>query len=250
MAEALAPLAARLRQLFPLSRGDIEQLVDLPHTRECLGNSKTLVTQGSSLGFCCMLSSGIAARDRTTRAGTRQLLGFYLRGDLIGISEALLGVAHDNIQLFGPAEIVRISREAVLTLADSRPAIARALWMQTLIDASIAREWTLNVGRRDARQRLLHLLCELAFRQYQAGIYAENEITIPLSQEQLADALGLTPVHINRVLQSLRGGSEIDRQGRTIKIKDWDALARQADFDDSYMRVGGVALPDLAFSFR
>lgn len=233
----LRPLVAKLQQLGRLSEADAAAIEALPHTVRSVRHLQTLVHDGHDPTHCTLLLSGVAARERSTRSGGRQLLGFYVKGDVIDLNSALIGCAHDNVQIFGDAQIACIPFDALLRLAFERPTIGRLLWIDTLLDASIAREWTLNIGRRDARTRLLHLLCELAVRQQQANLGNLDKVDLPLTQEQLADALGLTAVHVNRMLQSLRDEPAIERSGRTIRIKDWQALVRMADFDESYLRV-------------
>lgn len=245
---ALLPLVAKLQRLGELSEADAAAIEALPHTVRAVRHLQTLIHEGHGPAYCTLLLSGVAARDRSTRSGGRQLLGFYVKGDLIDLNSALLGCAHDNVQIFGDGQIACIPFDNLLRLAFERPAIGRLLWIDTLLDASIAREWTLNVGRRDARTRLLHLLCEFATRQHQAKLGSLEELTLPLTQEQLADALGLTPVHVNRILQSFRDEPAFVRSGRTIRIKDWRALVRMADFDDAYLKVTNAAVPHPVFA--
>jgi CRP-like cAMP-binding protein len=233
---ALGPLVDKLRRLGTLSDDDAAAVLALPHHVRAVRHMATLIHQGDTPDHCTLMLSGIAARDRTTNVGARQFLGFYVRGDFIDLNSGLIGCAHDNVQVFGAADVACIPLDALVRLAFERPAIGQLLWVDTLIDASIAREWTINVGRRDARTRLLHLLCELAVRQQQAALGPPDELTLSLTQEQLGDALGLTAVHVNRMLQSLRDVPAIERDGRTIRILDWRTLMRLADFDPTYLQ--------------
>jgi CRP-like cAMP-binding protein len=121
----------------------------------------------------------------------------------------------------------------------SRPAVGRAMWFQTLVDASIFREWTLNVGRRDAKTRAAHLLCEFAVRLETAGLGQRNGYELPMTQEQLADALGLTSVHTNRVLMALGSEGLITRTKRAVRIDDWPRLAEAGDFNTAYLHLAG-----------
>lgn len=237
--DTLLPLIHKLQRLGRLSPDDIAAIQALPCTVQQLHGGDMIVRQGDVIAQCTLLITGLAARTRLTRDGARQMSGLYICGDLVDLPYGLLGFAHDNVEVFGTAEVARIPLDALTTLAFERPSIGRLLWIDSLIDASIAREWTLNLGRRDARTRLLHLLCEYAIRREQAGL-SPRELTLPLSQEQLADALGLTAVHVNRILQSLRAEPALERDGRTIRIKDWRRLASKADFNDAYMTVGSA----------
>jgi CRP-like cAMP-binding protein len=109
------------------------------------------------------------------------------------------------------------------------------MWTETLIDASIFREWVVNVGRRSAKARVAHLLCELALRLDKIGAGKDGNYEFPLTQEQLADATGLTPVHTNRTLQALRTDRLIELNGRSLKVIDWPDLRRVGDFDELYL---------------
>jgi CRP-like cAMP-binding protein len=128
-----------------------------------------------------------------------------------------------------------IPRDSIIDLAMSRPAIRIAMWIDTLIDSSIFREWVVNVGRRDSRTRISHLLCELATRLKANGHGDGDAFDLPLTQEQLADATGLTAVHTNRTLQKLRREGLIHLNSGSLKILDWDKLREAGDFDELYL---------------
>src|SRR5206468_8562617 len=124
-------------------------------------------------------------------------------------------------------------------------AVGKAMWTDTLVDGSIFREWIANIGRRDARARLSHLLCEFSLGLKVAGLGEQSDYELPMTQEQLADATGLTAVHVNRTMKSLEADGLIERQGaRAIKIGDWRKLAAVADFNSTYLhlREGDAAL--------
>jgi CRP-like cAMP-binding protein len=120
-------------------------------------------------------------------------------------------------------------------LADKRPAARLAMWIDTLIDSSIFREWVVNVGRRDSRTRIAHLLCELALRLERTGQGRDGMFDFPLTQEQLADATGLTAVHTNRTLQSLRRDGLIQLSNGILRVLDWDKLREVGEFDELYL---------------
>jgi CRP-like cAMP-binding protein len=123
----------------------------------------------------------------------------------------------------------------VRDLAEAFPNVGRAFWTDTLIDSSIFREWVVNVGRRDSRARVAHLLCELSLRMQAAGLADGHRYQLPMTQEQLADAVGLTSVHVNRVLKQLAEEGLISRDRRTIVIEDWRRMRRAGDFNDRYL---------------
>lgn len=120
-------------------------------------------------------------------------------------------------------------------LAFADPAIGKLLWTESLIEASLFREWIVNIGRRDARSRTAHLLCELALRREIAGLGPRAGFALPMTQEQLGDALGLTAVHVNRTLKTLQAETLIRRSKRAVMIADWDGLSAVGDFTSNYL---------------
>ena len=122
-------------------------------------------------------------------------------------------------------------------------AVGRALWIDTLIDSSIFREWVVNVGRRDSRARVAHIWCEFSLRLEAAGLAKDHVYELPMTQEQLADAVGLTSVHVNRVLRQLRDDGLIDRDRRTIRIVDWKRMREVGDFNERYLHHDAEVAP-------
>ena len=122
-------------------------------------------------------------------------------------------------------------------LCDDYPRIARALWRETLIDASIFREWTVNIGRREAYARISHLLCEILVRLKAVGLAEDQTCEIPITQSEFADATGLSNVHVNRVLQELRADGLIILKGSTLKVPNWENLKSAGDFDPTYLHL-------------
>jgi hypothetical protein len=117
------------------------------------------------------------------------------------------------------------------------------MWYETLVEGSIFREWVLNVGRRNARTRIAHLLCELALRMEGAGLGGHINYELPITQEQLADAVALTPVHVNRTLMKLQQEGLITRNRRMITVIDWKEMMSQADFEPRYLHIREQAGP-------
>jgi CRP-like cAMP-binding protein len=131
---------------------------------------------------------------------------------MVDLQNSLLGYADHSVQMLTEGEVATIPRDAVRQLARDRPAVGEAMWIDTLVDGSIFREWIANVGRRDARTRIAHLLCEFSLRLKVAGLGEQTDYELPMTQEQLADATGLTSVHVNRILKGLGADKLIDRR--------------------------------------
>jgi CRP-like cAMP-binding protein len=208
----------------------------LPFTRKAFGKDAYIVREGERASDCTMLLKGFAQRQKLLRDGSRQIISFHIPSEFVDLQNGLLGVADHNVQSVDRCEVASIARGPLFELAESRPAIRVAMWIDTLIDASIFREWVVNVGRRDSRARIAHLLCELSLRLERIGEgELEGRFDFPLTQEQLADATGLTPVHTNRTLQSLRKDDLIQLTGRSLTVLDWSGLREVGDFDELYL---------------
>jgi CRP-like cAMP-binding protein len=198
--------------------------------------------QPTSQPNCIVLLSGFAFRSKVAGSGARQILSIHLRGDLVDLHNSFLNEADHSVQALTAAAVAYLPHQAILDVAASYPAVAEALWRDTLVDASVFREWILNVGRRDARQRVAHLLCELALRQEAAGLCKGPDYEWPLTQEQIGDATGLTSVHVNRTVGRMRTEGLIRINGRSITITDWPNLQRAGDFSRAYLhQVSSVA---------
>lgn len=240
------PLEAMVRKLhgwLPLSPEDQEAIRALPYRLVTLRSQEYVVREGDRPRYSCLVLDGFAFRHKVAGNGGRQIFSIHMLGDLPDIQNSLLGVADHNLQALTTLHVAQIPVEQIEKISFERPNIGRAMWYETLVDASIFREWTLNVGRRDALTRLAHLLCEFALRLEQAGLGERLNYTLPMTQEQLADALALTPVHLNRMLMELGREGLISRSQRAVTINDWHKLARLGDFDAAYLHLGGRVNP-------
>jgi CRP-like cAMP-binding protein len=230
-------LAPILRKLDPavVFAADREAFLALPFTRGSFAAGDHLVREGEAVAHCHILASGFAHRYKLVADGGRQIIAVQLAGDFLDLQNTLFGAATHNIQMLTAGELILVPKAALEDVCARRPGLQRALWLDTLIDASIFSEWIANVGRRDARTRIAHLLCEFAVRLKAAGLLEGNSFTLPMSQEHIADATGLTPVHVNRTLMSLRSSGLIASHRRLIIINDWESLAAAADFHPGYL---------------
>jgi CRP-like cAMP-binding protein len=182
--------------------------------------------------------SGFSVRHKIVAGGMRQIVAIHMKGEMVDLQNSLLGKADHSVQMLTRGEVAMIPREEILRIAFERPAIGKAMWVDTLVDASIFREWIANVGRRNAHTRIAHLLCEFGMRLQHAGLGQETGYDLPLNQEQLADATGLTSVHVNRTIKALEAEGLIERSSpRAITIGDWKKLADVGDFDSGYLHM-------------
>lgn len=234
---ALGPLIGKLERLSPLSAEDRDAFLSLPAKTRTFSPGSYLVRDGEQAEHVTGLVSGFAFRHKLTGEGARQIVSVHMRGDFVDLHNSFLECADHNVQTLTEARVVLLPRLAVRDLALQRPGIAKAMWIDTLIDSSIFREWVLNVGRRDSLTRIAHLLCELSLRLQFAGLCESHRYRLPMTQEQLADATGLTSVHVNRVLKSLDRSGLIRREGRSLAIENWDRMAEAGDFNGRYLHL-------------
>jgi len=231
----LTLLAARLEKLSPLDESDRAAILDLPYTLRTVAQHEYIIREGETAENSCLLRSGFASRQKFVANGGRQIVSIHMTGDMVNLQNSLLKRADHSVQAMTDAEVALIPGLAIVALAASRPAVAMAMWLDTLIDGAIFREWIANVGRRDARARTAHILCEFALRQERAGLANRSKYDLPMTQEQLGDAVGLTAVHVNRTLKALERAGLISRRNRSVTITDWEALRHAGDFDPAYL---------------
>ena len=234
------PLMLLLRQfdaLEPLSPEERGLVLALPYRLRQMDAGSHLIREGDVPTYCSELVTGYAFRHKVTGSGARQILSICIPGDAVDLQNLFLDVSDHSVQLLTQAKVAEIPRDAFQDLVLSRPRIGRAVIEMSLIESSILREWVVNVGRRNARARIAHILCEFAVRLEQRGLTTDHGFELPLTQEQLADATGLTSVHVNRVLKTLETEGLITRKRRQIHFNDWRALQDVGDFSRRYLHI-------------
>ena len=204
-----------------------------------LDSGSYLIREGEVPTHCAVLIDGFAIRQKLTGDGARQIMAVCIPGDAIDLQNMFLDVSDHSVQLLTRATVADIPREALQNLVLNRPAIGKAIILLALVEASILREWVVNVGRRDARARIAHVLCEFAVRLERRGLSSSGGFELPMTQEQLADTTGLTPVHVNRVLKGLEAEGLITRQRRNVQFANWRALQDAGDFSRRYLHIPG-----------
>ena len=240
--EALTPMLRKLRLWAHLNQADEQALLALPHTVTTIKRHQKIVTEGDVVEQCCLLLSGYCIRYKIVGDGGRQILSIHMIGDLVDLQNALLGVADHGVEALTDCLVARIPIEAIRHITSAHPTLKDALWYDTLVDGSIHREWVANVGRRDGKTRIAHLLCEFALKLEAINPGDQMGFELPMSQEQLADATGLTPVHVNRMLMSLEQEGLIERvTPKSVVIGDWHGLAAAGDFHRGYLHLDAAA---------
>ncbi|MBY0520461.1 MAG: Crp/Fnr family transcriptional regulator [Sphingomonas sp.] len=227
----------RLARRFDLSAEAIDALLDLPFALKQFAPGQYILREGDAVRQSSFVAKGFVYRHKVVGGGGRQIVAIHLAGDFVDLQHIMLDRADHNIQALTPATLVQFPADALLALAYRFPELGKALWLESLIEAATFREWVVNIGRRDARARTAHLLCELATRREAAGLGARSSYELPMSQEQIGDALGLTSVHVNRTLKALEAEGVIARSKRAVTVADWEGLRRAGDFTAHYLHL-------------
>ena len=211
--------------------GALEQATARPKTVQ---PRRDLIREGDQPGPVLVMLDGWAFRYKVLPSGTRQIMAFLMPGDACDLHIGLLAEMDHSIQTTTRAEVATIPRTVMDQLME-QPGIARAMYIAQLVDEGTLRAWIISMGRRSSIERAAHLLLELHVRAVNVGVAQAASMQLPLSQIVLADALGMTSVHINRVLQALRRTEAIELQRGALHIVDLAALTRIAGFDDGYL---------------
>ena len=235
--DSIERVLRRLETRGTLGEDDRGAIRALPFVYKTMEPAGYIVREGEPPKMCALLLSGFAYRHKVTGDGQRQIISVHMPGEFLDLQNSFLEVADHNVQTLTRCDIAAVPVPALRELAANRPMVARAMWIDTLIDAAIFREWVVNVGRRDSISRIAHLLCEFALRLESAGLASERRYEMPMTQEQIADCTGLTPVHVNRVLKELGRLGLIDREKRSVAIVDWPQLQQIGDFNTRYLHL-------------
>jgi CRP-like cAMP-binding protein len=229
-----------LSHFAPLSDEDVRALHALCVKEERLEAHTDIVLQGDVPCSAFVLTHGMAFRYRLLPDGKRQILTFLIPGDVFDLHAFLLRAMDHSIGTLVPTRLTAISRDTVFDLFEYHPRIGAALWWNALQEDAINRERIVALGRRSALGRVAYLLCELVWRQRAVGLAEDHAIRLPLAQVELADTLGLTSVHVNRILQRFRRDELIILARRRLTLLDVERLQEVAGFNQDYLHLGGA----------
>lgn len=196
-----------------------------------------LVREGDRPTVSMLVVDGFSSRYRDTPDGGRQITAIHIPGDFVDLHSLLVREMDHSVGALSACRVVRFPHARLVALTRTHPHLTRMLWLMTLIDASIHREW-LTAAAQSAPEQIAHLVCELYVRLDVTGlIAADHSFALPMTQVQLGEALGLSAVHVNRSLQQLRSEGLFSWQNQTVRILDWDGLRRRASFDARYLHL-------------
>lgn len=235
MVDALLRKLAHGAKLSPADRDAVTAAVSEihlapPHT--------DLILEGAAPEFVHVILDGFACRYKVLPDGARQIMAWLVPGDFCDLHVSMLGEMDHSIATLSASRVGRIPRAAAERLAREVSALTRAFWWATLVDEGVLREWLVNMGRRQASKRIAHLFCELHERLGSVGLADDDVMAFPLTQTDLADSVGLTPVHVNRVVRWLREAGLVTWKGHELTIDDVPKLREFCAFDGNYLHLG------------
>lgn len=231
----LERLFLKLRQRDQLAEFEQDALLGAVSEVREGEDGETLVHAGDALTTSTILLEGIVGRVRDLADGRRQIIELHIPGDFYDLHAFLLKKLEHDVEALTPVKFAVVPHDRLKLITERWPHLSRMLWTSTLLDAAIQREKILSIGRRSAIARLAHLLCELHVRFKVVELTDGDSYPLPLTQSQLADAAGLTQVHVNRTLKELRDRGIVTVRGGTVAIKDRRALVDVAEFTDDYL---------------
>jgi CRP-like cAMP-binding protein len=232
MANAFIDNLRRYTDLTPVDLGLLESACATVRAHPA---GHDLVLEGDPPGPIFIILEGWACRYKLLPWGTRQIVAFMMPGDFCDLHAGIPDEMDHSIGTLTRARVAMIARPDMEHLIENRPALTRAFWRVQLVNESVSRSWIVSMGRRNAAERVAHLMCEFYVRAHNVGLTSGDHCEMPLTQIVLADALGMTAVHINRVLRQLRLAGIMTVGDGTLTITDAQKLARAAGFDDHYL---------------
>ncbi|WP_374468348.1 Crp/Fnr family transcriptional regulator [Phenylobacterium sp.] len=229
------PMVRKLRHGAELSEADEQALFQACATVKEVPARANLIQEGDRPHEVHVVLEGFACRFKMLPDGGRQIMAWLVPGDFCDLHVAILGEMDHNIGTLTPSRIGAIPRDQVERLSSTSPQLSRALWWATLVDEAILREWLVAMGRRPAERQIAHLFCELLARLEAVGASDGRSVELPVTQTDLADTVGLSSVHVNRVLQQLRAEELIEWREKTLTILDRPRLEALAEFNPNYL---------------
>ena len=226
---------SRLERLGRLTDGERRLVENAELVSKQIEADRDLVRAGERPSKFVMLLDGFACRHRTMEDGRRQIVAFHVPGDLCDLAGLHLKRLDCGTRSLTPVKVAVIPHATLSSWSRFQPRLGELLWRAALVDTAISREWIVNVGRRTAYQRTGHLLCEIVLRMRSALAMPGPSYDLPFTQVELADALGLTAVHVGRMLQQLRTDGLAELSGGVLNVLNWRGLKHAADFDPGYL---------------
>ncbi len=230
-------LLSRLQHHAALVESDYSALMRLAHRLVVKQPGQVIVTAGERLQDVFVLEQGWAIRYRVLEDGSRQIVNFMLPGDCFDL-QAVVGAQSDHhVSALTSVRLRMISGSLFLNAVRQNATLATVFWWSAVQEESILREQIVRIGRRTARQRCAHMLVELHRRLMMAGMVKDDACVLPLTRDVMADALGLSPVHVSRSIANLRGRKMIETTRGSIRLRDVPGLIEVGEFNPRYLHL-------------
>ena len=234
---ALEPFFRKLERRDVLSPAEKHALIAAAGTEADFRAGTDLVREGDRPDRSTLVLTGFTTRYRVLSDGSRQITAIHIPGDFVDLHSFVLKEMDHSVGCLSDCHILYFPHQNLREITEQFPHLTRVLWLMTLLDSAIHREWLVAMGRRTAGAQLAHLVCELYVRLGIVGLTRGDTFNVPITQVELSDALGISAVHVNRVLQELRSENLFTWQGQTIRILDWPRLQQRAEFDERYLHL-------------
>jgi CRP-like cAMP-binding protein len=232
------PLTMKLEQFTEFSQSERIRLDEIMgRDSKTFARGQTIIREGDKVDHIHLVTKGLATRSKTLVDGSRQLMAFLVPGDLCDVEVFILEAMDHDVLALSETTCTLIPAAEMEQLLTESSNLTRALWWSTMTDSAVLREWIVNHGKRDSRERLAHIFCELLIRNKMVDESVDNSVPFPLTQEELAEATGMTPVHANRVLGQLRDDGLIELNRRVLTVLDFEGLKKVAQFDPDYLHL-------------
>ena len=232
------PLTMKLEQFTRFDQDERLRLNELlTYPTKTYARGQSIIAEGEKVEDIHLVLVGLAARTKILRNGDRQMMAFLISGDLCDVEVFVLEAMDHSITAMCDTTCVLIPANAMRDLLTESSNLTRALWWSTMVDSAILREWIIDHGSRDARERLAHLFYEMLVRYRIVGETTDDAFPFLITQEDLGDAMGMTSVHANRMLQQLRSEGLIELKGKTLTVLDPPGLKKAARFESSYLHL-------------
>lgn len=232
-----SPMVRKLRHGAPLTPGDERALLAACVEVRDYPAGRDVIAEGERPRHVHVVLDGFACRYKMLPDGGRQIMAWLAPGDFCDLHVCILGEMDHGVAVLTASRIAAIPADAVERLASLSRTLSRALWWATLVDEAVLREWLVGMGRRQADQQVAHLFCELLLRLRAVDRAPGNRFDLPVTQAELADTVGLTPVHVNRVVQQLRAAGYLEWRGGVVTVLDEPGLTAFAEFDANYLHL-------------
>ena len=230
-------LIRKLAVFDHLPDAELQALATAPIRTALVRADQDLVEQSDPDTECCLLLDGFGARYNVLAGGQRQITAFHLGGDFVNLDSLLLDPVDHSVLALTNCLCGFVRHSYLREISERHPHLGRLLWLNTLVDSATHRQWLVAMGRRSSRDHLAHLLCEFYLRLEAVGLASDHKFILPITQADVGDAMGISFVHVNRVLRELRDADLVTWQQGVVTITDWQGLLTISEFDASYLNL-------------